>query len=91
MVKHKLLKNIHAHSLNLLNHVYTVMFVVEIAIENAKLVILEQLVLTMFLALSKQWWVQIRTFSRENYMVFYKNQNVIYVFHDFFLLILFTS
>ena len=62
MVKHKLLKNIHVHTLNLLNFVYIVVFDVEIAIENAKLVILERLVLKMFSTPSQLCWGEIRIF-----------------------------
>ena len=67
MVKHTLLKNDHIHSLNLFNFVYIVRFAVKTAIENSKLVILEQLVMKMFSAPSKPWWVQIRTFFSEKF------------------------
>ena len=48
-----LLTIIHMHSLNLLNFVYIVVFFVETAFENAKLVILGQLKLQIFFVLSQ--------------------------------------
>ena len=47
-----LLKNIHMYSLNLLNFVCVVVFDVETALNNAKLVTLEQLELEVFIAFS---------------------------------------
>ena len=49
-----LLKNIHLHSVNLLNFVYNV-FDIEIALENAKWAILERLEWQFFLALPQVW------------------------------------
>ena len=43
VVKHMLLKNIHVHSLNLLNFDYLVVFDIEAALENSKLAILERI------------------------------------------------
>ena len=55
VVKHMLLKNIHIHSLNLLNFVCIVAFDVEAALENVKLAILERLVLQMSFSTSQTW------------------------------------
>ena len=57
---------------------------VQTAIENAKLVILEQLVLKMFLPPHNNGGVRPGHFCWENFLVIYKNQNFVYVFHDFF-------
>ena len=45
-----LLKNVHIHSLNLLNFVCIILFNIETALENAKLAIIEQLQLQIFFA-----------------------------------------
>ena len=50
--------------LNLLNLVYTVVFDVETALDNAKLTILERLELQIFFASLQPRWRQIRTFSQ---------------------------
>ena len=55
VVKHMLLKNIHTHSLNLLNFVCIVGFDAEIALENAKLAILERLVFQISFSPSQPW------------------------------------
>ena len=47
-----LLKNIPVHSLNLLNFVCIIVFNIETALENAKLVIIEQLQLQIFFCTS---------------------------------------
>ena len=49
VVRHMSLKNVRIHGLNLLNFVYVAVFDVEIAVENAKLAILQKIELqTLF-------------------------------------------
>ena len=58
---------------------------VQKAIENAKLVILEKLVLKMFLPPHNNGGVRPGHFCWENFLVIYKNQNFVYVFHNFLI------
>ena len=68
VARHMLLKNIHIHSLNVLNCVYIVVFDVETAIDNAKLAILGRLELQISFTPSP---AMVR--GRLRYSVFYKN------------------
>ena len=67
VVKHKLLKNINVHSLNLLNFVCIVVFDVETAIQNAKLIILERLVLKIMSGLFIRFLNSVHSFG-ENFL-----------------------
>ena len=62
-----MLKNIDMHNLNLLNLIYTVVFGVETALENAELPILERREFQVFFTSSQTWWRQIRKFSSRKF------------------------
>ena len=75
-----LLNFVYVHSLNLLNFVYLVVFDVETVLKNAKLAILQRLELQGFFAFSKpRQGCTLCIFPQENFPVFCRNENVIYV------------
>ena len=78
----KILKEKHYEKVSFLNiHlIYTVVFDVETALENAELTVLEQIESQIFfLRAPYLGGDRLANFPQENFPVFYKNQYVIYV------------
>ena len=78
----KILKEKHYEKVSFLNiHlIYTVVFDVETALENAELTVLEQIESQIFFLRAPYLaGDRLGNSPKENFPVFYKNQNVIYV------------
>ena len=76
VVIYVLLKNIHMHSLNLLNLIYIVACNVETALENTKLMILERLELQIFLVPSQPWLGAVQKDFRTNIFWYFRKSKI---------------